>query len=186
MTSAFVPGTSFVPASNGGGGSGGGSSALSGNSLIADVPIANAEAVIISLAVPANSLVAGDSFVFYGVATQTGAAAALPTFRVRVGSVTLTGVVAVSLTGVSGAGGFPIQISGMITFQAVGAGGTVSGVLVNCKPDGGGYDLTSRNINVTPVAVDTTQNLLIELTAISNNAGITYTFQNAIIAQQPL
>lgn len=147
--------------------------------------IANTETVVVSVTLPANLMQAGTTFriVASGVGTAAGATAG-STWRVRVGSTTLTGTIPASLTGTSAAGtNIPFMITALVTVRTAGASGTIIGSIVyNSNAATGNLNTTIAVGQVTTaVAVDTTASKLLELTYISGAAGTTSTYHNAVI-----
>lgn len=147
--------------------------------------IANTETVVASWSAPANFMEAGTTFEIktYGRIT-TGATAGSSIFRCRIGTTTLTGNVAASLTIANAAlvtdGPFKVDI--LVTVRTAGSSGTVMG---NVSASGGIVGAFTAVADVSAisatVAVDTTAVKLIELSYISGNAGSTATFENATI-----
>jgi hypothetical protein len=150
-----------------------------GSSITVAVPIAAAENVVVAYAASANELKAGTTFLIRAFCSQTGSNAATPTIRIRVGSVTLTGNIAASLTGALGTTTVPSEFEGLVTVRTDGAGGTVIGGLSQFKNALAG----NSNTPTAPVAVDTTVANRIELTFQSGNGSNTYTFQVATIVK---
>jgi hypothetical protein len=140
--------------------------------------IANTETVIVSYTILANSLAAGDSFLLKGIYTRAGTNATQATLRVRVGTTTLTGNIAATLTMPFAATAVPGYVEMIVTCRTTGAGGTIGG---------GGFNLhnVTSGVNVSDlagtVAVNTTVQNLIELTIISGNASNSYNFSFAVI-----
>lgn len=155
------------------------SSAPQASSRTSNVGIANTETVVLSYTATADELRAGTTFRFKAFCTQTGTNVATPTIRVRVGTTTLTGNIAATLTGVTGATADPSIIEGLVTVRTGGAGGTVIGGLAQTKNG----VLAAVNMLTATVAVDTTVANLIELTLISGNAANTYNVQVAEIVK---
>jgi hypothetical protein len=139
-------------------------------SITAPVSIANSatETMLVSLSVPANTLVAGTTLAF-GASGTAGTTILAPTttWRVRIGATTLTGNVACSWaptvgTGLSGAGW---HINGELTVRTAGAGGTclANGVLTDALSTALASAVVLSDQTAT-VAVDTTATKLAELT----------------------
>jgi hypothetical protein len=133
--------------------------------------------VVVSYAAAANELKAQTTFLIRAICSQAGTNANSPTVRIRVGTVTLTGNIAATLTGVVGTVATPSIFEGLVTIRTAGAGGTVIGGLGQTKNG----VLSAENVATATVAVDTTVANLIELTFISGNGTNTYTFQVAAI-----
>lgn len=150
--------------------------------LTGDSAVGAAETVIASTSIPANFARVGTSFYVSAGCNQTGVNAASPIMRVRVGPTTLTGQIAATLTGISGAtGGATASLwGGIVTIRTVGATGTIIGSLWQIKRNGGGVECSVLGATVT---VDFTAANLIELTFESGNAANTYTFREAVVCQ---
>lgn len=147
---------------------------------VSTVAIANTETVVISYTCRAGELRAGTSFLFTAYCTQAGTNAATPTIRVRVGTTTLTGNIAATLTGVAGSSAVTSRIEALVTCRTSGAGGTIIGGIQQAKSG----VLPLANAQTGTVAVDTTaQNMLVELTFISGQAANTYTFREAVVVK---
>lgn len=147
-------------------------------SITGAVAIANTETVVASYICAADELKAGTTFLIRAWCTQAGTNAATPTIRIRVGTTTLTGNIAATLTGAVGGSAVPSSFEGMITVRTAGAGGTVLGALTQDKQ----AVANAVNCLAATVAVNTTSaNQRIELTFISGNAANTYSFQVATI-----
>ena len=149
----------------------------------ADLAIANTETVVVGITFAANELVAGSTFMFRAYATRVGTNAANPIARIRIGTTTLIGNIAATVTG-AGSNGVALSIilEGMVTIRTAGAGGTTLGSI--------GHEVSLAAVTITKsispstgtVAVDTTAaSQKIELTFISGQAANTYTFRNAVL-----
>lgn len=147
-----------------------------------DLAIANTETVIASKNFDADDLTAGATFMFKAFATRAGTTSASPIIRIRIGTTTLTGNIAATLTPPANTLAVPIEIEGIVTIVAAGAGGTARGSL-KCTVHLAAVTLTAAISPATAtVAVNTTlANQKIELTFISGNAANTYTFRNSAI-----
>lgn len=143
--------------------------------------IANTETVIISYTCAANELAAGTTFRFKAFFSKAGTNASSAVIRIRVGTTTLIGNIAATLTPPANALAVPGEIEGLVTVVSAGAGGTIRGSLKQ--------QVHLAAVTVQPaiavtaaVAVDTTvANMLIELTFISGNGSNTYTFENVTL-----
>ena len=138
--------------------------------------ISNTETQVIAYTIPANTTTAGDTYRIRAYATRAGANATAPTIRVRVGTTTLTGNIAATLTGLGNASTATRVYEGLVTIRTVGAAGTVGGGLLESTSALGNLDSSTAT-----VALDTTANKIIELTLISGNATNSYTFTYATI-----
>lgn len=153
--------------------------------LVTAAAIANTETVITSYSMPIGFMEAGTSFLVkaYGRLT-TGATGGSSIFRCRIGTTTLTGNIAATLTIANAAlvTNGPFVLDMLVTVRTSGASGTVIG---NVSVEGGivGAFTAIGDVSLlsSTVGVDTTAIKLVELTYISGNAGSTATFENATI-----
>lgn len=146
----------------------------------ADLAIANTETVVVSKNCAANELVAGTTYKFTAYATKAGTTSASPIIRIRIGTTTLTGNIAATLTPPVDTLAVPISIDGIVTIRTDGAGGTALGSLQRAVHLAAVTITPAINPSTATVAVDTTAaNQKIELTFISGNAANTFTFRNA-------
>ena len=153
--------------------------------LLAPVAIANTETVVTSYSMPATFMEAGTTFLVkaYGRLT-TGATGGSSIFRCRIGTTTLTGNIAATLTIANAAlaTAAPFVVDMLVTVRTDGASGTVLGnVSVMGGIVGAFTAIADVSLLASSVAVDTTAVKLVELTYISGNAGSTATFENATI-----
>lgn len=146
-------------------------------SIASAVAIANTETVVVSYTAAANTLAAGTTFRVKAFCSQAGTNAATPTIRIRIGTTTLTGNIAATLTGAIGSSAVPSHFEGLITIRTTGSSGTVIGGLTQLKS----AVAVATNTLTATVAVNTTVQNLIELTFISGQSSNTYTFQVASI-----
>lgn len=147
--------------------------------------IANTETVVTSATIPANLMKAGTTFriVASGVGTASTSTAG-STWRIRIGTTTLTGNIAASLTGTSASGSnIPFSVTALVTVRTAGASGSALGSIVyNSNAATGNLNTTIAVGQVTAtVAVDTTAQKLVELTYISGVSTTTSTYHNAVI-----
>lgn len=151
-----------------------------GSAVVAAPVIGDAEARIVAHVLPANTLVAGATFRVRAYGTQTGAVAAGdPSWRLRVGPVTLTGNIAVQNLGYRPGDGQTLSLDILVTFRTVGAAGTVIGCMEQQTPASAPLIASTA----VAVAVDTTVENLLELTGDSNEVGNTFTFRTASITR---
>lgn len=153
----------------------------------ASAAIANTEAVVVSTSLAANYLTAGMSFRIRaaGVGT-TGATAGASTFRIRIGSTTLTGNIPTSVapTANDSVTAQPFSFEAIVTCRTTGATGTIIG---ECQALGDnastGLFTTLNDLSATTatVVVDTTATKLLELTFQSGSAGSSCVFHTATI-----
>jgi hypothetical protein len=143
--------------------------------------IANTETVVISYTCAANELAVGTTFRFKAYSTRAGTTSASPVIRIRVGTTTLIGNIAATLTPPANTLAVGNVIEGLVTVITTGAGGTIRGSLENIVHLAA-VTIQPAVASTAAVAVNTTSaNMLIELTFISGNAANTYTFQNATL-----
>lgn len=148
--------------------------------IVADLAIANTEAVVVSKTFAANELAAGATYMYEAYATRAGTTSASPVVRIRVGTTILSGNIAATLTGTASTLAVGTKISGMVTIRTAGSGGTVLGSL-NLATHLAAVTITqSISPSTATVAVNTTTpSQVIGLTFISGNAANTFTFRNA-------
>lgn len=148
----------------------------------ADLAIANTETVVVAKTFAAAELTAGMTFMFKAYATRAGTTSASPIIRIRIGTTTLTGNIAATLTPPVNTLAVGNSIEGMVTIRSAGAGGTALGSLMHTVHLAAVTITESLGVSTATVAVDTTAaNQKVELTFISGNAANTYTWRNAVI-----
>lgn len=148
--------------------------------------IANSQAQIIGITVPAGSFTLGSTYriTAYGVATNTSGGAVATTFRVRCGPTTLTGNIAGSRAPnmAIGASADGWKVEFLFTVRSVGASGTA---IANGTTEGGPSQPWNTNSFVSPttatVAVDTTVANILELTVVTGNANASVNATQAVI-----
>ena len=138
--------------------------------------IANTETQVLGYTIPANSSVVGDVYRITAYYSRSGTNASSPVFRVRVGSTTLTGNIAATITPVGWATAVPGEVTALVTIRATGASGTIGGGMTEAHSA-----VAPTFSTTTPVAIDTTAAKIIELTAISGQNTNNYTFSYATI-----
>jgi hypothetical protein len=137
---------------------------------------------VVSQTFAANALTAGMTFMFQAFATRAGTTSASAVIRIRIGTTTLIGNIAATLTPPVDTLAVPIEIRGMVTIRSAGAGGTALGSLMRQIHLAAVTIQPAINPSTATVAVDTTQaNQKIELTFISGSASNTFTFRNAVL-----
>lgn len=159
---------------------------LVADGIVSAAAIANTETLVVGGSMLANFMAIGTSFRIraYGRLTS-GLTAGSSIFRCRIGTTTLTGNIATSLTIANNASqtNAPFVVDMLVTVRTDGSSGTVIG---NTWVAGGvtGAFTTGDDISAisSTVAVDTTATKRLELTYISGNAGTTATFENAVIS----
>lgn len=145
-----------------------------------DVAIANTETVVTAKVFAANALVIGQVYKFEAWATRAGTASASEIVRIRIGTTTLTGNIAATLTPPVSTLAVPIKIEGFVQIVTDGAGGTARGALERRQHLAAVTITSAVNPATATVAVDTTAaNQRVELTFISGSASNTYTFRGA-------
>jgi hypothetical protein len=143
--------------------------------------IANTETLVVAYVCAANELKVGTTFMIRAYATRAGTTSASPVIRVRVGTTTLTGNIAATLTPPANTLAVGNVIEALVTVITNGAGGTIRGSLLN-QVHLAAVTITPAVASTAAVNVDTTAaNMRVELTFISGSASNTYTFQNAVI-----
>jgi hypothetical protein len=147
-----------------------------------DQAIANTETVVTARVFAANELAAGQVYKFEAWATRAGAASASEVIRIRIGTTTLTGNIAATLTPPVSTLAVPIKIEGLLRIVAGGSGGTARGELDRAQHLAAVTIQPAINPSTATVAVNTTTaNMRVELTFISGSATNTYTFRNAVM-----
>lgn len=144
--------------------------------------IANTETQVLSLSIPANTLVVGDTFRITAMALHTNTlAASTSAYKIRIGSTTLTGAVASANSfdnGIIAKTNIIVKIEALVMVQSIGASGTILGQI---HVDKGYTSPTIPTGLTTAVALNTTAANLIELTFQSGAATTTNTFYAGII-----
>jgi len=145
--------------------------------------VGSSEAVVLSYAAPADSIVVGDVFKFTGYATRTGASTNNPIFRIRVGTTSgvFTNAAAVSLTPVTGTSStVAYKFEALSTCRSTGTSGTMGGAASATYAAGTGHQAITA-----PVTVNTTVLNYIEATITANSTTNTYNFEHAILEKLP-
>ena len=144
--------------------------------------IANTETSVLSLSLPANTLAVGDTFKITAMGLHTNTlAASTSIYKIRIGSTTLTGAVAVSNSfdnGVIAKTNLIVKIEALLMVQSITASGTILGQI---HVDKGFTSPTVPTGGTSAVALNTTVANLIELTFQSGAATTTHTFHAGII-----
>ncbi len=160
---------------------------LCGSIVAASAAIVNAQASVVSCALPANAMAAGTTFRVTASGTITTASTpGNDVFKVRIGTTTLTGNVAATITAAATASitaqNFWLEM--LVTVRTAGASGTVVGqgyVLGTDVTTGAWTTLNIIGLTTSAVAVDTTAAKLVELTVVTGATDSSVTFQNAAI-----
>lgn len=147
--------------------------------------IAASEVQVVGYTAPANEMVAGTSYRLTAAGVCTSTVANTPVIRVRVGTTTLTGNIAgtLSLTAAASGAAIPFFIDAILTVRTAGASGTcIASIVVQNHGVTGLSNATPRvGQPVATVVVDTTAQKIIELTAIGGASTTTLTFHTAVI-----
>ena len=154
------------------------------SAIVAAGAIANTETVVTGVTMAANTMAAGTTFRITAGGTQTsGATGGTAVFRVRIGTTTLTGNIATTVSPVNANtqtnAGF--WFDALVTVRTAGAGGTVIGQCIASGQVAFVAPINMVGVVTATVAVATDAQKLVELTYISGNAGTTATFQVASI-----
>lgn len=146
---------------------------------------ANTETQIVGATIPANFIQNGTTFrvMIFGSGT-TSTSPGSTTFRIRYGSVTLTGTIITSLA-VANAASVNTQmftLEALITFRTNGASGTAIGEIEAYSVTSGLFSNLNNISNTTSTSsVDTTTQKILELTAITGAASSNETIYLATI-----
>jgi hypothetical protein len=150
--------------------------------------ISNTETQVAVCSMPANFMQAGTTFhIHAGGNITTSTTPGNDTFRIRIGTTTLTGNVPVSVAVPVNASVTtqPFTLDAWVTVRTAGAGGTAIGDIQAF--DGGSlttgaFTLADNGaVSTATVVVDTTATKLIEFTFISGASTSSATFQTAVI-----
>ena len=156
--------------------------------VAASSAIANTETQVVVCTIPANLMQAGTTFhIHAGGNGTTSTTPGNSTFRIRMGTSSLSGNIPVSVAAAANASvtGQPFTMDAVVTVRTAGSGGTVIGDII--VEDGGslitGLFTVAGNIGAptSTVALDTTATKLIELTFQSGASTSSITFQTAFI-----
>lgn len=162
-------------------------SVLCGSSVAASAAIVNAEAQVVACTMPANTMAAGTTFRITAAGQITTAGSpGNDVFTVRIGTTTLTGNIAATVTAAAVASitSQPFFVEFLVTVRTAGASGTVVGQgIVNSThvTTGAFTSLNIVGITTSSVAVDTTAQKVVELSVVTGAATSSITFQNAAI-----
>jgi len=153
-----------------------------GRLVSADIAIANTETVVCSYTCAANDLRAGTMFHILAYATRAGTQSASAIARIRIGTTTLIGNIAASVTQPASNLAVPIRIEGIVEIRTDGSGGTALGSIEMSQHLAAVTITDAISPTTATVGVDTTAaNQKVELTFISAHANNTFTFRNAFI-----
>jgi len=172
---------------------GGSSSTPSFASISSAVAIANTETQVVGLTIAAGTLTVGSTYRIRAAGVYTsGVTPGTGTWRIRIGTTTLTGNIACSVAPaqIASLTNAPFTFEALVTVRAIGAAGTIIGEcwVGGAPASGANHSFSNGTIQVpivgsattATVAVDTTVAEILELTYISGNAGTTATFHVAI------
>ncbi len=121
------------------------------------------------------------TFAFRAFATRAGTTSASEIIRIRIGTTTLIGNIAATLTPPLSTLAVPVIIEGLVTIRTTGSSGSVLGSLSRMQHLAAVTITPAISPSTATVAADTTGTLKIELTFISGSANNTYTFRNAVM-----
>jgi hypothetical protein len=151
----------------------------------ASAGINSTETVIDSIVLPVNALKVGSTILIKASGVCTSTVANASNFRFRIGATTLTGAIAAVVTPTAAASGtnVPFSVEMLVTVRAVGVSGTAIGsaTLLNNGVTGVSNAAVAVNQVTSPVTIDTTAALRLELTYQAAAATTTCTFHNALI-----
>lgn len=151
--------------------------------------ITTSQTKVVSLTIPANSVAVGDIFMVQAMGVCTSSTSTVVTFRIRLGTTTLTGNIATANTPTANntAAADPFWISGMVTVRSTGSSGTVHGGMTlnaGTQPFGSATRTVSGDPagnSTSTVVLDTTAAKLIELTAVTAAGTTSVNFTQAAI-----
>lgn len=148
--------------------------------------IGTSEKQVIGATIPADSLVAGTTYriIAYGTATNSSGADRALTMRVRIGTTTLTGNIAgtraPNIKDTAAGEGF--RVEALFTVRTDGASGTCIASMDHASGPSMPLNTNAFVSNDTStVAVDTTVENVLELTAVTAHASATANFRTAVI-----
>lgn len=152
--------------------------------------IANTEARIIGDTIAANKLRVGDQLVFevMGVENNT-TAASTSTFRVRIGSTTLTGAIVASndyTMGTSARTNIPFVLRAVVTILSIGVSGSALGQAIATVDGTGVAPPISGGGLTAAVTIDTTISNEVELTVVSSAATTTWGIHSGFLEHRRL
>lgn len=150
--------------------------------------ISNTETQVVGLSVPALTLLVGTSFHIHAagnVTTSTSPGA--DTFRIRIGTSSLSGNIAVSVapTPTASVSTQPFTLDAWVTVRTTGTSGSIIGdiqIFDGGSLTTGAFTLAENGaVPTSTVVVDTTAVKILELTFISGASTSSITFQTAFI-----
>jgi hypothetical protein len=149
--------------------------------------IVNVEAQVVACSVPATLMQAGTTFRITAAGTITTAGSpGNDVFKVRIGTTTLTGNIAGTVTAAAVASitTQPFYLDFLVTVRTAGASGTVvgQGIVSSTHVTTGAFTaLNVVGITTTSVALDTTAVKIVELTVVTGASDSSVLIQNASI-----
>lgn len=146
--------------------------------------ITTSQTQVVGLAIPANTLEAGDVFRITAFGTCTSTVANAVTFRLRIGTTTLTGNILSTNnpTATTTASNDPFEIDALVTIRTTGASGTATGGQVMNGGATQPFGSATRTDQPTSTqTVDTTVANVLELTAVTAAGTTTVIFRQAVI-----
>lgn len=151
--------------------------------------ITTSQTKVVSYTIAANTLAVGDIFMVQAMGVCTSSTSTVVTFRIRLGTTTLTGNIAVASnpTANNTAAADPFWLSGMVTVRSIGSSGTVHGGMTlnaGTQPFGAATRTASGDPagnSTSTVVLDTTATKLIELTAVTAAGTTSVNFTQAAI-----
>lgn len=160
--------------------------------VAASAAIVNVEAQVVGATVPANLMQAGTTFrVTFGGKVTTLTSPGNLVLKVRLGTTTLTGNIAATITAALTASITGQNFFGqfLVTVRTAGASGTVvgQGVVHGTNVSTGAFTtLNVVGITTSSVALDTTAIKIVELTAVTGAADASVTVENASVAVEKM
>ncbi|MFN7996949.1 MAG: hypothetical protein U0Q18_25265 [Bryobacteraceae bacterium] len=156
--------------------------------------IAGSEVQVVQCQLGPNQLQVGSSYllVAYGQANNSITTAQTYTFRMRVGTTSLSGAIAASVAPANNqttnCALASIEVFGVITVRSIGSSGTITGNIGAHSANGTGATAAfngglanSVSATTSTVSIDTTAQNIVEFTAATSSASVVLTFQEAAI-----
>jgi hypothetical protein len=151
--------------------------------------ITTSQTQVVAYTIAANTLAVGDIFMVQAMGVCTSSTSTVVTFRIRLGTTTLTGNIATANTPTANntASADPFWINGMVTVRSIGSSGTVHGGMTlnaGTQPFGAATRTASGDPagnSTSTVVLDTTATKLIELTAVTAAGTTSVNFTQAAI-----
>jgi len=149
--------------------------------------ITTTQTQVVALTVTANTFITGATYRVRGFGTITSTAANACTFRVRIGTTTLTGNIpaTVAPTATTTASAHSFEVEGIVTIRSTGASGSaIGGMSARGTGPGTAQPFTDSHrvgTSTATVTVDTTVQNILELTAVAAAGTTTINFYVATI-----